>query len=190
MKIYAITPNFDDVHLEGIEKFFRLGNEYLQLRDKTAGLVKTQYYVEKVMRIAEKYSQSKIIINRTNNFVCNDTSILEDFDLYGVQQSMNTDKKSVDFCPKDKFNILSCHCENDLECASIFGFNAATLSPVYYTQSHPEQTNTLGIKKFRDLCSRSHIPVFALGGMTIENLSNVSNITNCIGVAMIRGWFD
>jgi len=190
MKIYAITPAFSPAHLPKVDEFFNAGHEYLQLRDKSADAARTCRYIESVLKIAERYPHAKIIINASNNYDLEGETVMERFKLTGVQQSTRGDKTSKDFCPKGKFNILSCHNETDVKFAIDTGFMAATLSPVFLTKSHPEQTETLGLELFEKICCESRIPVFALGGITLEMLPQFKMVNRCAGVAMIRGWFD
>jgi len=189
MKIYAITPAFSPAHLPKVDEFFNAGHEYLQLRDKSADAARTCRYVESVLKIAEKYPQAKVILNASNNYDLNKTTVLEYYNLTGIHQSTRGDKLSDNFCPNGKFNFLSCHNKTDLRFAVDSGFMVATLSPVFYTQSHPEQTDTLGIEKFSEICSESRIPIFALGGISQDMLPQFQGIHKCAGVAMIRGWF-
>ena len=115
---------------------------------------------------------------------------MDEFQLAGLQQSTLSDKSSNRFCPKGKFNFLSCHNQTDIGFAIASGFMAATLSPVFKTQSHPEQTDILGIETFAELCATSRIPIFALGGITIDMIPEFQKIKRCAGVSMIRGWFN
>ena len=190
MKIYTITPSFDEQYLPKIEAFFRAGNEFLQLRDKSADIAVTIDFIKKVKLIAKKYPQVKLMINGSNNYNLNGVPLIEHFKLFGVHQSIHNDKSSEHFCPDGKFNLLSCHTKTDINFAVAAGFKAITLSPVFPTKSHPEQTETLGFENFSKLCRLSQIPVFGLGGVTLEMLPQFKEIKGCTGIAMIRGWFD
>ena len=67
MKIYAITPAFDDQYLDKIKQFLDDGYQFLQLRDKTADLNLSLSFIEKVKLISMNYPQSKLILNAYNN---------------------------------------------------------------------------------------------------------------------------
>ena len=62
----------------------------------------------------------------------------------------------------------SCHNELELEFAQRFGADFVFLSPVFATQSHPDE-EPLGITKFRELAADPPLPVIALGGITSKN---------------------
>lgn len=80
--------------------------------------------------------------------------------------------------------IASCHDLASLTNAVNLGFDAVFLSPVLKTESHPDQ-DELGWKVFSELTQNIHIPVFALGGMSVELMPEA--IKNCAyGVAGIR----
>ncbi len=56
------------------------------------------------------------------------------------------------------------HSRDELVAAKAAGANAAFLSPVFHTRSHPEG-GALGPERFRRLAAASGLPVFALGGV-------------------------
>ena len=59
----------------------------------------------------------------------------------------------------------ACHSRQALAFARKLGLNAALLSPVFPTASHPGAV-TLGALRFRQYCRNAGIPVYALGGIT------------------------
>lgn len=56
------------------------------------------------------------------------------------------------------------HGARSLQRAAEFGADAALLSPLFPTQSHPGAA-ALGVVRFAQLCRRARIPVIALGGI-------------------------
>lgn len=63
----------------------------------------------------------------------------------------------------------SCHCAADLTVAQDLGLDYALLSPVKFTQSHP-QAHPLGWERFAQLVAKARLPVYALGGLGSEDL--------------------
>lgn len=63
------------------------------------------------------------------------------------------------------------------------GVDAAFLSPVFSTASHPG-ARSLGVGRFGALTRRSPIPVYALGGITPQNAGHLA-ATNAAGIAAI-----
>jgi len=79
----------------------------------------------------------------------------------------------------------SCHNELELEFAHRFGADFVFLSPVFATQSHPDE-ESLGITRFRELAADPPLPVIALGGINGENRSQLEGIP----VAVISAILD
>jgi len=63
----------------------------------------------------------------------------------------------------------SCHNRHELEHAQSIGADFAVLSPVRRTRSHPD-AKPLGWEEFQQLVDACDIPVYALGGMTLDDL--------------------
>ncbi|WP_122901323.1 NUDIX domain-containing protein [Acinetobacter sp. B51(2017)] len=70
--------------------------------------------------------------------------------------------------------IASCHDEVSLKHAEQIGCDAVLLSPVHVTATHPE-AQPLGWTKFQHLAQTMHIPVFALGGLSQNDLQEAKN---------------
>ncbi|MBR9867449.1 MAG: Nudix family hydrolase [Oceanospirillales bacterium] len=64
----------------------------------------------------------------------------------------------------------SCHNEAQIRWAEKVGVDYITLSPVQATSSHPEVT-PLGWAEYSRLVSESSLPVYALGGVSMEDLA-------------------
>lgn len=78
----------------------------------------------------------------------------------------------------------SCHNETELRRAQGLGADFATLSPVLPTKSHPE-AKPLGWARFACLVSRVSLPVFALGGLSWEDLPKARGF-GAQGIALMR----
>lgn len=78
----------------------------------------------------------------------------------------------------------SCHDARDLERARALGVDYAVLGPVKPTLSHPGAP-TLGWDGFARLAAQSHVPVFALGGLS-EADAEEAHAAGAHGVAMLR----
>lgn len=80
----------------------------------------------------------------------------------------------------------SCHHAADLQQAMDIA-DFATLSPVAATATHPDAT-PLGWEAFEQLIEGSPLPVYALGGMTLQELDKARHAGGQ-GVAGIRGFW-
>lgn len=192
MKIYAITPSFSASVLDKINSYFGEGNSFLQLRNKSVGKKETLDFIAAVLKIAEKYNREDlcIVLNSYNNFNIDGKDLLGLFALDGVHQSFNNENHK-EFPRKFEagFNLISCHSEKQLKLAAAYGYNAVTLSPLFYTMSHPERKHPLGFDRFKEMCEKSLLPVFALGGIKKNDEQRLAEIKNCAGIGMIRGVF-
>jgi len=66
--------------------------------------------------------------------------------------------------------IASCHEDESLMHAQAIGCEAAFLSPVHQTDSHPD-IEGMGWKAFSDLAKQSNLAIYALGGVKSIDLS-------------------
>lgn len=70
---------------------------------------------------------------------------------------------------KGRWLSASCHNEEQLQQAVALGLDFVTLSPVNPTATHPDQEG-IGWDVFSQLANAYPLPVYALGGMTAEDL--------------------
>lgn len=78
----------------------------------------------------------------------------------------------------------SCHDVAQLQKAQTLQLDFALLSPVLPTKSHPEATG-LGWEQFDEMLNGLEIPVYALGGMRFEHVSQAQSC-GARGIAMQR----
>jgi 8-oxo-dGTP diphosphatase len=86
--------------------------------------------------------------------------------------------------PSNKLVAASCHDAASLQHAADIGLDFAVLSPVQHTDSHPHQP-ALGWIAFQALVDGVALPVYALGGMTRDDIS-VARQYGGQGIAAIR----
>ena len=81
----------------------------------------------------------------------------------------------------------SCHSLEDLQQAQELGADYAFLSPVRATGSHPD-SEPLGWDAFARLCWQVRIPVYALGGMRMEDLetARARGAQGIAGISLFR----
>ena len=85
--------------------------------------------------------------------------------------------------PEDKMLSASCHNEKELEKALQLKADFVVLSPVKKTASHPDMI-PIGWGKFSQLIENVSIPVYALGGVSADDLQVAQN-NGAQGVAAI-----
>jgi 8-oxo-dGTP diphosphatase len=98
------------------------------------------------------------------------TDVYRQIDAHGLHINAATLGR-LDSRPVSRSGLFSaaCHTLSELTKAEQLGADFALLSPVAPTSSHPE-ARPLGWQQFRTLASQVSIPVYALGGMTPEDL--------------------
>ncbi|MBM3565203.1 MAG: thiamine phosphate synthase [Alphaproteobacteria bacterium] len=86
---------------------------------------------------------------------------------------------------KKLFVTIAAHSANSLFLAARFDPDAAILSPVFQTASHPGRI-PLGPLRFAALCRKSPVPVIALGGIDERNAPRILD-SGAAGIAGISG---
>ena len=90
--------------------------------------------------------------------------------------------------PADMLLSAACHDASELAQAERIGADFVYLSPVKATSSHVDSA-LLGWAGLRALCATSHVPVYALGGMTPQCLAHAAR-AGCQGIAMLSGIWE
>jgi len=80
----------------------------------------------------------------------------------------------------------SCHNREQLQHAEQIGVDFVVLAPVLATQTHPE-TAPIGWQQFAKLVRQCNLPVYALGGQTLADLTNAQQAGGQ-GIAAIRAF--
>jgi thiamine-phosphate pyrophosphorylase len=81
---------------------------------------------------------------------------------------------------------VAAHGANALRVGWKIGADAALLSPLFATNSHPN-IKPMGLLTFRRLCGKSPLPIIALGGITARSVRAL-NLRKLKGIAAIDGW--
>ena len=77
------------------------------------------------------------------------------------------------------------HNIQSLKKAEELNIDAALLSPVFPSKSHPNN-KSLGLNKFLKIVKKTKLPIYALGGINIKNVKSLIE-TDIIGYAFQRG---
>ena len=88
----------------------------------------------------------------------------------------------------DLLVAASCHSLEEIQQANLIGVDFIVLSPVRSTASHPDAL-PLGWTQFAQLTKQANCPVFALGGMRVEDVS-IARAHGGQGIAAIRALWD
>ena len=69
----------------------------------------------------------------------------------------------------NNFFSASCHSKHEIELANQLGVRSILIGPVHYTASHPNAIS-LEWEGFNQLCNNSNVPVYALGGISKDQV--------------------
>lgn len=94
-----------------------------------------------------------------------------------------SDLAGLETRPPHAWVMASCHDRDELARAGALGLDAAVLGPVAATASHPG-ADGLGWSTFSAIAATTTLPVYALGGLTVDDL-DAARAAGAHGVAMI-----
>ncbi len=86
------------------------------------------------------------------------------------------------------FFSASCHSEEEVKMANNLGVRCMLIGPVNQTNSHA-YADILGWSRFSRLCFMANSPVYALGGMGLNDYQNAI-VHGAQGIAAIRAFMD
>lgn len=156
------------------------GYKLIQLRSKHFSLQTYQKIVCSIIEIANK---NKTIIMLNSDMI--ETNLYGAYGVHLTEKGLNTY-----FPGKYGNNVVlsaSCHSLNDIQLAEKFHCDFITLSPVLETNSHPE-ANLLGWEVFSQMTNKTKLKVFALGGISKDDLTKAKEY-GAYGVAGISGFW-
>ena len=163
--------------LDEQEKKFQSGARLFQFRAKSLGVEEYKRFASALITKAEAYGV-KVLLNA-------DPQLALELGAAGVHLTehrllaMRKKPQEADFLV-----AASCHDGKSLAYADALDLDFAVLSPVNTTLSHPG-VKAMGWSQFDVLVSGVNLPVYALGGMALEDLSQ-SQACGAQGVAGIR----
>ena len=177
--IYQIT-NAADLGMQGelnkLENLFNRGIRIIQIREPVMKRNELRLFAYKVVEIAHCYDV-KVLMN-------GDAGLSREFGMDGVHLS-SVELMAATSRPEANLCGASCHNMEELFQAERLNMDFVVLGPVLSTLSHPEAT-PIGWRKFSMLIRDFPLPVYALGGMCLEDLA-IAWEHGGHGVSMMRG---
>ncbi len=163
---YLITPEPTanrSIFCDRLETVLARGHKLIQLRSKRLAAGDYLELAQQVKRLCDRYG-ARLIINGEPEWV-------KRLDACGVQLSRGRLLRYRTRPLPARYMIgASCHDLAELRWANRIGADFAVVSPVKQTRSHPD-IRPMGWETLRTLCAISSIPVYALGGMAPEDLT-------------------
>lgn len=178
--VYLITPEPDDSmrFLTRLEALLTAGIELVQLRAKTLDEAAYLRLARQAMSLCAG-TGVRLLLNAS-------PALAEELGAAGVHLPsaalMALNERPLS---REQWVAASCHSRAELEHARRIGVDFVVVAPVATTGSHPE-ARPLGWHNLRQLAEPATLPVYALGGMAVQDIP-VAWEHGCQGIASISG---
>lgn len=161
--LYAISNAAElgvEEFMRRLERALQNGLRLLQVREKNLSRDEMWVLSLRVLELAHTYG-ARVLINRDIE-LARETGA-DGVHLSSIQLAACNVRPDVPWCG------ASCHNAEELRRAEALGCDLALLGPVLPTRSHPGAPH-LGWESFAAIAADSFIPVYALGGLTRDDM--------------------
>ncbi len=161
--IYAITQAAKwgpEEFLRRLRDALEKGVRLIQLREKEMSARDATLFARDAVALANRYD-AMVLINA-------DMALEDNVRASGVHLPSATLMRTT-ARPPVRLCAASCHTPAELEHAAALGLDFVVLSQVLATASHPGSTG-IGWRHFAELVADYSLPVYALGGMRLDDL--------------------
>ena len=165
----------EDEFMRRLEAALHKGLRLVQLREKSYSREALRALALKMLPLLRQHD-ARLIINA-------DVELCEEIGADGVQLT-GAQLAELRVRPKVDWCAASCHNAEELRRAEALGCDFALLSPVLATQSHPGAPH-LGWENFAAIAAGSSIPVYALGGLTRDDMQTAWQ-RGAHGISLLR----
>lgn len=169
-KAYLITDRHcvkDGELLEKVEEGLRGGIRLVQLREKDLSARELMALAHKMRELTGKY-EAKLIINDRA-----DIALITGADGVHLGNSSFDAKDARELLGAERLIGVSTHNMREALKAEADGADFITFGPVYYTPSKASFGDPVGVGALKEVCAKIKLPVFALGGVSKENIEEV-----------------
>ncbi len=181
-KLYLITDRAripDDRQLtEIVEELLQAGLRMVQLREKDLSAAALYPLAKELRALTRRYDSLLLINDRIDVAQAVDADGVH---LGGHSLPIRVARKILG---PEALIGASTHSREELDQAIEQGADFATYGPVFFTPSKISFGEPVGIESLQNMCRISTIPIYALGGITTENIGSVAS-ANAHGIAAI-----
>ena len=177
---YAITnasASGEQQALERLEAALSGGLKLVQVREKCFEPGRLEKFAREVVARCRDHG-AKVMINADADLAAR---VAADGVHLRAAQLINAVNRPAGF----RWCAASCHDRGEIEKAETLGMDFIVLGPVKLTASHP-QARPLGWAAFGNLAQGASLPVYALGGLVLDDLEDAWR-HGAHGIAMQRG---
>lgn len=179
---YMITGAYDsdEEFIEKLERSLQNGISLVQMRCKNLAEEKYLHMAEKAQWVCNQYNAQLLLNTSVSIFM---QSHAQGLHLTGRQLNQ------IETRPiSDSYMLsVSCHTQGDIKKARQLNADLILLSPVKETTSHPG-VKGIGWVFFKKLIENIDTPVYALGGMTVDDLAD-AKLNGAQGIAAISSFW-
>lgn len=182
--LYLITGEPADepaVFLQRLERAFQQGIRLAQLRAKALSVAALSALYRPAQTLARRYG-AKILLNADPDQA---RAVAADGVHLTAERLLTLSRRPLLY---PHWVGASCHTPVELEQAARLSVDFVTISPVRRTASHPG-ARPLGWEGLRELTEAANLPIYALGGLNLEDLATAWRY-GAQGVAAIGGLWD
>jgi 8-oxo-dGTP diphosphatase len=182
---YAITPEPGDdteAFLASFDRMLATGVRLVQLRAKQLSPDREQ------LRVLAAVAHERARAVGATLLLNGDSGLVRELALGGLHLPA-ADLMRLTARPLDQMHWVaaSCHNERELAHAAAIDVDFAVIGPVLPTASHPD-ARVLGWDRFAELCALASLPVFALGGLRMNDVA-LATRAGAQGVAGISAYW-
>ncbi|HZX33722.1 MAG TPA: Nudix family hydrolase [Rhodocyclaceae bacterium] len=181
MAITNMEDNGEDAELSRLEGAINKGLRLFQIRDKGLPGAERAWFAQAAAEMVRN-SDALVLVN-------DDPALAHRIHASGVHLSAAASRyrqSRPEASEVGKWVGASCHNEAELKHANDLGLDYALLGPVLPTATHPGMDH-LGWINFERMVAGSAIPVFALGGLSMDMLET-AQAHGAHGIALMRNW--
>jgi thiamine-phosphate pyrophosphorylase len=189
LQLYYITDRtqIKSSSLEAsIERAIEAGVDWVQIREKDLPTRTLLAVTQAAAKHARERNQgrTRVIVNDRLDVALAATA-------HGVHLGARSTPASVvrRVVPREFLVGVSCHSLEEALAAQAAGADYLLLGPVFETPSKVQYGPPLGVTKLREVASQVTVPVFALGGITVERVG-ICLESGAAGIAGIRIFQD
>lgn len=185
MLAYAITPDSGtrENTMLRCRELIRAGVDYLQIREKSRTDIEILEMAEELVAEAEG-GKTRILVNDRLDIAASagaDGVHLGGHSLPAAEISRHL--------PASMIMAVSCHNQDEVNAAVEARAEMITYSPVFKPRSKEHTGSTTGIETLASLVKSLQLPVFALGGISMQNMAGIAD-SGAAGIAAISLFFS
>jgi 8-oxo-dGTP diphosphatase len=152
------------------------GLRLIQVREKNMPAAELRQFATDVVKLSHDHG-ARVLIN-------GDVALAHDSGADGVHLT-SAQLQTLSRRPACDWVAASCHSREEIEAAARLGADFVVAGPVAPTPTHPNAA-VLGWPGFVQCVENTTVPVYALGGMRVQDLDAACR-SGAHGVAMLRG---